>query len=1437
MNSTNSGETRDETKRQTWKLAQKKRDSSSSRIPSSQGQSPTKEVSSLAPSSSERTCGDVKRTRPPVWPEWDELDVSAEKWDPTKGTKDGRAGRSPLGQLFEDPEGKVELPPSLKVHSWKRPSEYIVNKAPVVVENEAKFDLTTANEHLLSSELMRYIISEIYIVWRVYVTAGVEDKAVSMDTTPDPWRPWEHIYSLCKGSKGHVPLYNAYGKYVVRLYWMGCWRKITIDDFLPFDDKNNLLLPATTNQSELWPMLLAKAVLKLANTDVAPSSGRELRDFTVTHCLTGWIPELLPLQSRHVGKLWEFLLDAIPRFQVQDESPSGRSTPAWAAAGTHSHPGECRSLGRGSPQMVVCASYQPLHLQEKKISKLGLMADASQRLRQYGLSQLYSHPVLLTQTRACPLVAAPKTPPVPSWKLVRPRKERNVSDEPKETPVQKPEQYVEVASTFFDLRHMNTTPPLQLDPHQGGHRKRGDKSTLSSFDEADESPGPAQRPGPAQHALTCHDLGLLDSAPIAEVSVEDRTKDDSTAADSEAVETEDSSPPDKEAERVQTAKETGPAPTQTQDAVAAERAMLQETWVHLHDFAQCIQTLLVFHKPNTYTHHSQRSQVKSSNTSRGSTVALTNTAASTNSMLSARLPGCAGATWAQGPDEKGSHFLFVDSLIPTEILICFSALVHWGEEMKRCDSRPGVLTVKRFSWKSVTSQVPQVNIQTAVCKADLLSLPPGRHVFRIHTRAALGFHLQLYSMTSFVFGEEDTVMTHLSQESVRFCEQAGSIFQALGRVVNAFSDPQKLPSAARALENTLWPLTHRGVTHTQHRRAFNEALYHMFCSELGRTLTSEELLAIQALTGDRTLHLSNTTETDTPSNGAPQGWSGRPATEQEKQAATILQAGWRGYLERAILTAARPGTEENQKVANTLLKMWTYVELNTEKHAAYVLRYLITHSQQAVDLYPCSQDDWTRITFHDYAVPVPETCAPWTLLFREVFHVPKTMLLVPRIYSPLPACILHVINNDTGEETPRVFHSVQPHVYTQNKAGYTFVAEAYTGDTPLVGGNTGDTPPVGGKWRMRLIGSQEPLPQMARETPASNFSVKEMKDYYIPNEKNIICRCAVKVSCDQVTTVQFQTSNADVYVKLNILDHENEVASNRGKGHAIIPVFRFLANDDSSGSAEDCGEGRRSEDDPGRGGDTGRGQEAGLEDPPAPEHQPAQVSHKYIVQAELLYRSCWPLDDSMSAFIQTLRDSELNDMRVFGEKTEDAAPYANVDPPISEGLKVTTPKTTKKRDKDKDKPTSKLASRTEQTLDVTKPHWVLRVASEPSLADRMEVKKDTERLEEMRAIKQAWESAQPGRAAKALQSRMQFINKQQRPLSRDMTEGGETGTPETGSATAVHQYRYDVDYTPFIRRRRASGRLHRALLTLLGTFNYFLASPLGDESGAGETSP
>ena len=69
-------------------------------------------------------------------------------------------------------------------------------------------------------------------------------------------------------------LYNPAGKYAVKLFFMGCWRKVLVDDNIPFDSFGRPLLPVSTNSLELWPLLLSKALLKIASLECALVASR-----------------------------------------------------------------------------------------------------------------------------------------------------------------------------------------------------------------------------------------------------------------------------------------------------------------------------------------------------------------------------------------------------------------------------------------------------------------------------------------------------------------------------------------------------------------------------------------------------------------------------------------------------------------------------------------------------------------------------------------------------------------------------------------------------------------------------------------------------------------------------------------------------------------------------------------------------------------------------------------------------------------------------------------------------------------------------------------------------------------------------------------------------------------------------------------------------------
>jgi hypothetical protein len=232
-----------------------------------------------------------------IWPEWSETEVATEKW----GGK----------HAYEDPEGPGIVPRSIRKYfeSYKRASDIAGESNSIVVVQPSTFDelllapngrivvpdignerhwksnterkklgdlkelefetildneslssgaskLLQTNSSLLQSDFFLSLLSCIhycYEIFRLSKTTGAGDEFL----------PWDNIYP--KGKDG-LPSYNPSGKYLVKIYWLGAWRKIAIDDRIPVDINGKPLLLSSSFQNELWPLILSKALIKVANS-------------------------------------------------------------------------------------------------------------------------------------------------------------------------------------------------------------------------------------------------------------------------------------------------------------------------------------------------------------------------------------------------------------------------------------------------------------------------------------------------------------------------------------------------------------------------------------------------------------------------------------------------------------------------------------------------------------------------------------------------------------------------------------------------------------------------------------------------------------------------------------------------------------------------------------------------------------------------------------------------------------------------------------------------------------------------------------------------------------------------------------------------------------------------------------------------------------------
>ncbi|KAJ2721085.1 cysteine protease [Coemansia sp. Benny D115] len=126
-----------------------------------------------------------------------------------------------------------------------------------------------------------------------------------------------------------APTASASGRYVVRLFVNGLWRRVVIDDLLPVGSGGRLLCTHST-RGDAGPSLAEKAFLKVMGGYDFPGSNAS----TDLHVLTGWIPEHIFIGDAgfDADATWARLRDGVARGSVLATVATGEMGAAAAAA-------------------------------------------------------------------------------------------------------------------------------------------------------------------------------------------------------------------------------------------------------------------------------------------------------------------------------------------------------------------------------------------------------------------------------------------------------------------------------------------------------------------------------------------------------------------------------------------------------------------------------------------------------------------------------------------------------------------------------------------------------------------------------------------------------------------------------------------------------------------------------------------------------------------------------------------------------------------------------------------------------------------------------------------------------------------------------------------------------------------------------------------------
>ncbi|XP_074034101.1 androglobin-like isoform X2 [Leptinotarsa decemlineata] len=1045
--------------------------------------------------------------------------------------------------LYEDPQ-TVHLPPSIHGHEWKRSTQLFPDTDLTIYNERSVYpDLMAGSQHLLDSEFVRSFISSIEILCYLgsfgkFPSEYTSSQFVS-NTDGQAWKPWHHIYSNCRAGKveKHTPSVNKSGKYIVRIFWMGCWRKVYVDDFLPLDTSQKLMLPSlqidkqitapptriasskTTSQVniskrehselkkirikesnvvEMWPFLLSKALMKVAS--LTWTDKEELNDFDIIQCLTGWMPFKMYTGGLGLEKVWDFCRKHTTKFSWPEELEESKSKKLKSVTKIAE---EDEDAFKGDCYLTLCYS---------KPESKGTVR----------------HSILVDQSRDIPLIKPSKKADFPRWKQYRWL----------DWAIEK--QLIPPLESSVPIRCLKTVDPFR----------------------------------------SVYDNEVLDNQKSRSVVVESITSHI----------TYGSLPSVKS---LGAGRSRGNMASKSKEKSRSNIDLLPDIskWIDLEQIFENIKHLTVYYKPSKFN-----LKVRISNISCDNITKKTKSQPIKN-LEDTLLPNWKEIIRPEKLLSQRNEpiSLFRDSLSQQTIVINLTQtgyqpvlekdkIVDNSDDLEELDSECSLCTsmllqrvidnirkkegefevVEKIVQVSMNRQhyQPQATLVIGSCRwrnervddfvdsltsfgsrSVVLKLKPGKQLFNLWIKSEMSYVTQILSDGALCVGTLEEIYPLMAEESRSLEKMAKAVTKCFETMVKSFGKPE-FQARLREYYSSYKP---QSDLDKYELKMIHEAFYDELKKLVTINMGEDELEALKI--GFREVQFPTREQTGELTEFCyPIHQEDMKYVKIMEKAALTIQSFFRSWYVRALLKRHKTSNKHYKKTGECLQRI--YYTLFSEKGGLNLGTTLLRNflnNENIYDFrkkYQCYEDNRNTIALY----PIPNVARSaqkgWIVLRRQVFFVNSYMPLLIRIklFCDLSNYIVRAFNNDTGYEVKIFTNNVVVAEYPHNCNGYTILCYGWTTTLdPVV-------------FKLALATNRVSIAESV-SFPSVLTKTEILKGHYIPNTKGRICKYRIMVRSEFVLlTIHFTTDYPEAKVLLRLQHRKGTVVQEiSGIGGCLVP--------------------------------------------------------------------------------------------------------------------------------------------------------------------------------------------------------------------------------------------------------------------------------------------